>query len=89
MMIPIGIKIQKNAARLQNTHPFIVCPIRMFQIPCYISTDNHIKCIISEPKRLCIHLIPFDFICQDTGIILCFFQHFFCIINSCHLIAGS
>ena len=88
MTVPVSIKVIKDTPRLQDTEPFSVCKVRTRQIPCNISCYNHIKTVAFHIERLRVACFPHNTLCKLTCIALCFFQHFFGIINCSNLIPG-
>ena len=88
MTVPVSVEIIKNTLWFQDAKPFLICKIRPWQIPCDISGHDCIKTVTFHIKSLRIASFPHNTPCQSTGIALSFFQHFFSIVNSRHLITG-
>ena len=88
--VPVRIKIEQHAARFQDTHPLLVCLLRLFQIPGQISGNDNIKGLIRKLQILCIH--PLQRHALQTvfrifsQILFRLFQHLLRIVNSRHRI---
>src|SRR5699024_8510074 len=67
---------------------FLISSGGILQIPGKISGYYCIKSLVRKLQVLGIHLHPLDFFSQISRIMPGFFQHFLCIVHSCHLIAG-
>ena len=88
--VPVRIKIEQYAARFQDTHPLLVCLLRLFQIPGQISGNDNIKGLIRKLQILCIHALQrhalqtvFRIFSQ---ILFRLFQHLLRVVNSRHRI---
>ena len=87
MTVPVCIKIIKNTAFFQDPVPFLVCFCRVRKIPGNVSGNNNIKTVTFHIKILSIASFPHNRLCQWTGVLLCFFQHFFGIVYSSYFVS--
>ena len=87
MAVPVGVEIQKLSAGLQDPLPFLVCLVRILQIPGQISGYRHVELIVRQFQLLGVHAHPTDPVRITACIFLRFTEHLLRVIHGCHLVA--